>query len=226
MPSPGFNACGHGTSAGRTSAAGVLAADPAKTASSARDITIDGSFFQGLTFLNRCRHVQPISPATPAPSSAMVDGSGTTLTTRSLPCTASVAGRPSIVPLVFAPRLPLLDPKRDQVVAARPEVGRRHEIEIGELLAVEGQAAGRNHAARRRRIEFIIHHRSRCQDQAAADVQRAQRIARGEIPACIDRDAARWPVPPKVPPLLTLTAELGSQPSTTSLPWLMVVGPV
>ena len=31
-------------------------------------------------------------------------------------------------------------------------------------------------------------------------------------------------MPPRVPPL-TLTAELVSQPSTVSLPWLIVVGP-
>ena len=38
------------------------------------------------------------------------DGSGVTLSTRSLSWTASVAGKPSIVPLVLAPRPPL-DPK-------------------------------------------------------------------------------------------------------------------
>ena len=38
-----------------------------------------------LTFLDRRRHMHPIKPKTPVASRAAVDGSGTTLTTRSLP---------------------------------------------------------------------------------------------------------------------------------------------
>ena len=56
----------------------------------------------------RQRYVTYATTATA--TSASVPGSGTTLNTRLLPCTARLAGNPSIVPLMFAPRLPLVDP--------------------------------------------------------------------------------------------------------------------
>jgi hypothetical protein len=56
---------------------------------------------------HRCHLVQqPISPTTP--SRASVEGSGTTVSTRSLPETASVESHPAIVPLVLGPNVPVI----------------------------------------------------------------------------------------------------------------------
>ena len=68
----------------------------------------DAHWYQVLVFLNLLLHAQPTSPSRPTPSSAAVEGSGTTLSMRSLFWTESEAGRPSIEPLRLLPR-PLID---------------------------------------------------------------------------------------------------------------------
>ena len=45
----------------------------------------------------------------PAVSNTSVEGSGTTVSTRSLPEMASVEFHPSIVPVVLVPKLPVID---------------------------------------------------------------------------------------------------------------------
>ena len=57
--------------------------------------------------------------ATIAPSSISVPGSGTTLSTTSSPWMAMFAGRPSIVPLVLVPRLPVIRVGVDQRCTCR-----------------------------------------------------------------------------------------------------------
>ena len=60
----------------------------------------------------------------------------------------------------------------------------------------------------------------------AGETERARvEVAGNQMPASVDRNAHQGARAAQVPPL-TLTAELVSQPSTTSLPWLIVVGPV
>ena len=107
-------------------------------------------------------------------------------------------------------------------------------MEVGEVLAVERQVAGINHVGCRRRIEFVVHYGAWFQDQVA-DAQRGRRNARGGISACPNIELpplsvpggspgarlpladtvtlAKLPVPPRVPPLLTVSG-LASTPVT------------
>ena len=66
-------------------------------------------------------------------------------------------------------------------------------MEVGELLAAERQKARRHEdlVVGREPVQFVVHRRAGQERKVPAQVQDAQRIARGHMPAGIDRDTGQ-----------------------------------
>ena len=108
-----------------------------------------------------------------------------------------------------------------------PKPADQREAEIGELLAVEGQAA-RGHGdlvVGRNPVEFVVHRRSRRQHEVSAQVQDALRIAGGQSSVGIDRNAAEIARAAQGA-AVDADRRIGQPAIDDQFAWLIVVGPV
>ncbi len=125
------------------------------------------------------RRPQPSSPTAATPSSASVEGSGTTLSTTSSPWTAMFAGRPSIVPLVLVPRLPIgTDPESIKLYVPGAKLFVQMKLKSVNCWLLRTKLPQAIVPLVKGVSSSEIQRRARRQNQAAAHGQSAQRITR------------------------------------------------